>query len=321
VEKQKKSAMIRFTGILLAVSAILLCASPCDALVVPLPGGETTLNVDYEINDSVTVHDGGTLNLLDGGVINYPSNEWLVVDTGGTLNLSDGGVINGALGIQNGGKLNIEGGYISNDVLVVGGSEVNIKGGEIGGDMYWDIALEEAGKVTVFGTGFEVENGEIDSSEDYFTPDLWSSCFLTGVYGGDAGSFELVFYVFSSNDVKIFLAPPALEMMIDIKPGSDQNCINRGSRGVVPVAVLTTGDFDVCMINPDTAQFAGAWPERWKLVDVDDDGDDDLLFHFRTQDLNLLDSSTEATLTADLFTGEEVFGTDEVRIVPSKKNK
>ena len=46
MEKKKKSAMIRFPVILLAVSAILLSALPCTALFdVPLPSGETTLNV------------------------------------------------------------------------------------------------------------------------------------------------------------------------------------------------------------------------------------------------------------------------------------
>jgi hypothetical protein len=109
------------------------------------------------------------------------------------------------------------------------------------------------------------------------------------------------------------------EIEIDIKPGSNQNTINLKSKGVVPVAVLTTGDFDATAIDPDTAQFAGATPRYWSFKDVDHDGEDDIIFHFRTQELALDQNSTEATLTAELLTGEEVYGTDEVRIVPSKK--
>jgi hypothetical protein len=300
MEKQKKSAMVRFPVILLAVSAILLCASPCSALIIE-------------------------------GLVTIPSDEYpdpiiedVVVEFGGTLNLLDGGVINGAVGVGNGGTLNIKGGYVRDDVYVAGGSEVNIMGGDIGGNIFgWDITVEAEARVTVFGTDFSIENGTIDPLGNYFTPDTWPPCWLRGMYGGDAGDIDLLFYVFST-DVHIFLAapPPEVipEMIIDIKPGSDQNNINLKSKGVVPVAVLMTDNFDVGMIDLTTVEFAGATPVRWKLEDVDDDGDDDMIFHFKTQELVDLDqSSTEATLTAQLLTQVMVSGTDEVRIVPSKK--
>ncbi|MGB2863336.1 MAG: hypothetical protein WBC05_08430 [Sedimentisphaerales bacterium] len=296
MDKQKKSAILRFPAILWAVSAILLFTLPCDALEVPLPSGETTLNVDYPINESVLVKTDGTLNLLDGGSIN-----------GATVDIAGGGT------------LNIEGGYISGDVFVASGSEVNIRGGSISGKIYdWDISVDANAKVTVFGTDFSVTNDTIDPSGTYFTPDTWPPCLLTGTYGGDAGPIELEFYVFFP-DTHIFLAAPAQDLIIDIKPGSDQNSINLKSKGVVPVAVLTTDDFNAATIDPATALFAGAEPVRWKLEDVDDDGDDDLMFHFKTQELDLDQDSTEATLKAELLTEVMVSGTDEVRIVPSKK--
>jgi len=296
MENQKKSAMIRFPIILLAVSAILLCASPCDALFeVPLPSGETTLNVDYTINESVAVNVGGTLNLLDGGIIN------------------------GAVGVGEDGILNIEGGYVNGDVYVASGSEVNIKGGDVVGNIFpWDITVEVKATVTVFGTDFSVTNGTIDPSGTYFTPDTGNPCLLTGMYGGDAGSFGLVFYA-PFTGVQIFLAAPAQDVIIDIKPGSDQNSINLKSKGVVPVAILTTDNFDAATVDPATVELAGASPVRWKLEDVDNDGYDDMILHFRTQDLDLEQDSTDAMLTAELLTEEAVFGTDEVRIVPSKK--
>jgi len=106
---------------------------------------------------------------------------------------------------------------------------------------------------------------------------------------------------------------------IDIKPGSDPNSINLKSKGVVPVAVLTTDDFDASTIDPDTLVFAGASPVRWTLEDVDDDGDLDLLVHFKTQDLNLDEDSTEATLTGETDIGQTIEGTDTVNIVPKGK--
>ena len=293
MEKQKKSAMVGIPVIILAFSTMFLSASPCFALEV---SGETT--IDYPIYGDVAVKSGGTLNLLYGGAIN------------------------GAVGVESYGTLNIEGGQVNGDVFVNGDSEVNIKGGDIEGDIYpWDITVGAQANLTVFGTDFEVTNGMIDSSGTYFTPDKGSICSLTGEFGGGAGDIDLLFYVYFS-DIHIFLAPPdpgVIEVLIDIKPGSEQNSINLKSKGVVPVAVLTTDSICAEMINPSTVVFAGAAPQNWSFEDVDDDGKDDIIFHFRTHELGLGPNSTEATLTAQLLTGEEISGTDEVRIVPSKK--
>jgi hypothetical protein len=114
-------------------------------------------------------------------------------------------------------------------------------------------------------------------------------------------------------------APPVVEVTIDIKPGSDPNSINLKSKGVVPVALLTTDDFDASDVDPDTVLFAGASPVRWTMEDVDGDGDVDMLFHFKTQELELDAASTEATLTGDTVDGTHIQGTDSVNIVPKGK--
>lgn len=103
---------------------------------------------------------------------------------------------------------------------------------------------------------------------------------------------------------------------IDIKPGSYPNSINLGSRGVVPVAVLSSGDFDATDVEAESVVFAGASPVRWTVEDVDGDGDDDLLLKFGTQDLDLDEDSTEATLTGETADGVPIEGTDTVNIVP-----
>jgi len=303
MEKQKKSAMIRFPVILLAVSAILLCASPCSALVVEGPVTIPSDEYPYPINENVFVEYDGLLNLLDGGLIN------------------------GYVNVYEGCKLNLQGGCIDSDLYAANYSEVNITGGSVNGL----IIVDPFATVTVFGTDFAVVNGQIDSSGTYFTPTPFTYCLLTVTYGGVDDPIDLTFFVFTTDpDVHIYLAAPSIEVQIDIKPGSDQNNINLKSKGVVPVAVLTTADFDAYMVDLASVTFAGAAPVRWKLEDVDDDGDDDLLLHFRTQELELDQGSTEATLTAELaqMTAESteqvndgtiVSGTDEVRIISSKK--
>ncbi len=55
---------------------------------------------------------------------------------------------------------------------------------------------------------------------------------------------------------------------VDIKPGGCPTPINVGSKGVLPVAVLGTNDFDVTTIDPRSITLAGVFPLRWSLEDV-----------------------------------------------------
>jgi hypothetical protein len=105
---------------------------------------------------------------------------------------------------------------------------------------------------------------------------------------------------------------------IDIKPGSFPNSINPNNKGVIPVAILTTDDFDAATLDPVTVRFGPdeALPVHYALEDVDDDGDDDMILHFRTQDTGIGAGDTEATLTGKTIDGAYIIGTDSVRTVP-----
>lgn len=109
-----------------------------------------------------------------------------------------------------------------------------------------------------------------------------------------------------------------LPIKIDIKPGSYPNPINLKSKGIIPVAVLTTDEFDAGELDLATVTFAGASPLRWAWQDVDWDGDMDLLFHFDTLKLNLDKNSVDATLIGKTITGMSVMGIDTVKIVSLK---
>lgn len=107
------------------------------------------------------------------------------------------------------------------------------------------------------------------------------------------------------------------EVQLDIKPGSGNNPINckaKGS-GVIPVAILTTGDFDATTIDHTTVLFEGASELHAKRheEDVDKDGDMDLIFHFRQNETALCESEqTTATLTGKTFSGDLFIGTDVI---------
>jgi hypothetical protein len=187
------------------------------------------------------------------------------------------------------------GAYIDWGIYAASGSIVNIYGGQLG-DNYFVLLYtgEPIPIVTVYGTYFELDGVPLDPTADlFFTDESTGQSVLTGTYeNGD--SINLLFI----SDVPIFLCYPDTGITtidIDIRPYCNKNCINLDIKGLVPVAVLTTDDFDAATVDPATVEFAGAEPVCWRLTDVDHDGDDDMIFHFRIQELNLDQDSTEAT--------------------------
>ena len=113
---------------------------------------------------------------------------------------------------------------------------------------------------------------------------------------------------------------PVIEVAIDITPGSFPNSINPRSRGVIPVAILTTETFDASTVDPAMVRFGpdAAAPVHAALEDVDGDGDTDLILHFRTQDTGIVCGETSASLTGQTFGAQAVEGSDSIRTVPCK---
>jgi hypothetical protein len=125
--------------------------------------------------------------------------------------------------------------------------------------------------------------------------------------------------------------PVHTPVTIDIKPGSYPNRITLSSRGLVPVAVLTTDDFDASQFTPEMAHLSdanadmsngcpGAMAVRWAQDDVNGDGQPDWVFFFNTKDLDLTTSSTDATFMAHGDYGSSgelhIIGTDSVKVKP-----
>jgi WD40 repeat protein len=147
-------------------------------------------------------------------------------------------------------------------------------------------------------------------------------------------------------------APSEIKVAVDIKPGSCPNPINvkstkKKNKGVLPVAILGTEDFDVRDIDPETILLAGVVePLRWKLADVatpyDDgtmqgdcfdctkkgpDGFLDLTLKFKNRDIVTAIGSVSngdcllLELTGALLDGTVIYGDDVVRIIKKKKKK
>ena len=126
-----------------------------------------------------------------------------------------------------------------------------------------------------------------------------------------------------------------IEVYVDIKPMSWPNPLNVKSKGVLPVAILGTEDFDVSQIDPATVRLEGVAPLRWALEDVGTasdplagpDGIMDLSLKFDRQEIvselgAVNDGDNVAlNLTGNLkveFGGTPISGQDVVLIIKKK---
>lgn len=111
---------------------------------------------------------------------------------------------------------------------------------------------------------------------------------------------------------------------IDIKPGSYPNSVNLGSHGVIPVAILSSADFDATQVDPTTVALAGAEVAirgKGKALahqeDVNGDGLLDLVVKVETESLDPGQfQGGYAELTGETFSGDLIVGSDEINIVP-----
>ncbi len=125
----------------------------------------------------------------------------------------------------------------------------------------------------------------------------------------DIGAFELE-------------APTVIEVVIDIKPGSDPNSIKRNSRGTIPVAILSTADFDAPSQVDKTSLTFGRTGDEESLAfctrsaeDVNGDGLLDQVCHFKTRNTGFQQGDTEGILKGMTVDGVSIEGRDSVRIV------
>ena len=109
---------------------------------------------------------------------------------------------------------------------------------------------------------------------------------------------------------------------IDIKPGSDPNSINPNSMGLVPVAILTTDDFDATTVDPDTLSFMATLDVagepncvRHGLEDVDGDGDIDLVCKFPQKTTWINCDTTQGAIIGETFSGQFIIGFDSINPV------
>lgn len=114
----------------------------------------------------------------------------------------------------------------------------------------------------------------------------------------------------------------SIPVAIDIKPGSDPNCINNNGKGSIPVAIFGSDELDVEYIDPYSLSLDGLQVrtvgKKGNLLahyeDVNYDGLYDLVVQF--EDVAGALTEGDATLTGSLTDGTGINGSDAVCLVP-----
>ncbi|MEJ2247369.1 MAG: hypothetical protein P8Y80_15035 [Acidobacteriota bacterium] len=165
---------------------------------------------------------------------------------------------------------------------------------------YHSLALRSNGSIIAWGDN---EYGQIDLPEESG---------FAAIAGGDYFSMAL-----------IGPAETTFSVTIDIKPESNPNHINLRSKGVLPVAILSSNLFDATTVDPGTVMLnnAGVRANGKKpkflahMEDVNGDGLYDMIFYIDIPQLLLTPEDTKAVLQASTYDGTLILGEDSVSVV------
>jgi len=108
-------------------------------------------------------------------------------------------------------------------------------------------------------------------------------------------------------------------MKIQIKPGSISPVpINPRANGVIPVAILSTANFDATKVDPSTVRFGpnGALNSQPpSFEDVDKDGRTDIVLHFRSANTGIACGDTLAGLTGATIANQPIAAVEPITTV------
>jgi len=115
---------------------------------------------------------------------------------------------------------------------------------------------------------------------------------------------------------------PNLTVGILIKPGATAPVpVNPKTQGTVPVAILSTPDFDAALVDATTVRFGPGGAQnssKPSLEDVNRDGLPDLVLHFKSEQTGIACGDTSASLTGSTTAGKTFVGSQDITTVGCK---
>ncbi len=113
-------------------------------------------------------------------------------------------------------------------------------------------------------------------------------------------------------------ASQALQVSIDVKPGDTPTTLERERGGHLPVAILSTAQFDALTVDPATVRVGPtgteAEPARTMRSDVNGDDRVDLQLLVRMQDLQISCATKVIKVTGKTMTGTDIEGSEAVTV-------
>jgi hypothetical protein len=107
-----------------------------------------------------------------------------------------------------------------------------------------------------------------------------------------------------------------IQVTIDVKPGDNPTTIEPKREGMVPIAILSSKQFDAAQVDPSSVRGGAQGTEasifRSALEDIDNDRDTDMMLLFRVQELKLSCEGKSITVTGKTTDGKAFAGTEVV---------
>lgn len=133
----------------------------------------------------------------------------------------------------------------------------------------------------------------------------------------------------ANGDYKLVISgvtPSVIQINIEIKPGSGELApINPKAKGVVPVALLSSAEFDAKKVVDTTSLTFGPYGDERSLrscgsgEDVNGDGSDDLVCHFKNEVAGFAPGDLEGILRGKTLEGRLFEGRGLLKVVPEKR--
>jgi hypothetical protein len=118
------------------------------------------------------------------------------------------------------------------------------------------------------------------------------------------------------------------QISIEVKPGKREIMpIQSFARGSVPVALLSSAEFDATTVDQGSLKFGKTGNEEtWVRCngggsDVDGDGRPDLICHFALDKANFAVGDTSGVLTGKTVSGDDFEGRGLLKVLPSKHKR
>ena len=234
--------------------------------MVNIYGGAIGMGLNAYENSVINIYGGILVNTvaandnsqvtISGGTIEYR----LATAGSSKVFISGGHLERWGLESGNDSMVTISGGRVRR-MLIRNNSQVTITGG-VFDDVF---GIYDNGTLIIEGKDFTIDGMPAAYGDYNFGYKKWRH--ITGTLSND-GVLNNDFYPWALTATIRLVPEPAMPINLDIKPQSCPNPLNVNSKGVLPVAILGTEEFDVSTIVPTSVRLAGVEPIRDSLEDV-----------------------------------------------------